>query len=296
VVLIAAFQESALNKSLEDLRGKEPFTLRADDIDRIEINRREGTLVLARGEGKGWQAAEDPALKIKTAKVERLLNQLTSLRALRFTDETEAARARLGLNPPRLRVTLFAKERRETLLVGAPGSNRNIYAESDRLPGILVVGEDALKSVPAGLSDLEDRTLLSFETDEVAELRLKLDERVLQLERHGDTWARSGGEAGKAPEGWRVDALLERVQDLEYVTPPPHMIEKPDEKAPVHLLLASRGGEPIAALWVSELPAKGARQGVLWVARRNEAPRPFDVAADVLRSLEQGMKQVLNSE
>jgi hypothetical protein len=296
VVLIAGFQESALDKSLADLRGKEPFTLRTDEIDRIEISRREGTLVLARSEGKGWQAAKDPALKIKTAKVESLLNQLSSLRALRFAEEGEAARARLGLNSPSLRVTLFAKEGRETLLVGAPGSTREIYAASDQLPGILVVDEDTLKRVPTGLGDLEDRTLLSFETDQVGKLRLKLGDTVVQLERHGDTWARSEGEAGKAPEGWRVDALLRRVQNLEYVKLASRRGEKPNDRASVHLVVASRGGEPIGALWVSEIPAKEAGQGVLWVARRSEAPRPFDVAADALRSLEQAVKQVLNSQ
>jgi len=296
VVLVAAPQESALNKSLSDLRGKEPFSLRTDEIDRIEIGRREGTLVLARSEGKGWQALKDPASKISSAKVESLLNQLTSLRALRFAEESETARARLGLNPPRLRLSLFAKERRENLLVGAAASNRNLYAESDQLPGILVVDDETLRKVPASLGDLEDRVLFSFETDQVGQLRLKLGERVVRLERHGDMWARSEGEAGKALEGWRVDALLRRVQALEYVELAPRRGERPDERAPVHLLLASRGGEPIAALWASELPAKETGQGVLWVARRSEAPRPFHVAADALRGLEQGMKQVLNSQ
>lgn len=296
VVLIAGSQESALNKSFSDLRGKEPFSVKTDEIDRIEISRREHTLVLARREGKGWQPVGDPTLKIKAAKVESLLNQLTSLRALRFAEEAESARARFGLNPPRLRLTLVAKERRETLLLGAPGSNRSIYARSDQLPGILVVDEDALKKVPAGFGDLEDRTLLSFETNQVGELRLKLGEKVVKLERHGDTWARSEGEAGKAPEGWRVNALLRRVQDLEYARLAPPVGGKPDERAPVHLLLAAPGGEPIATVWVSEIPAKEAGQGVLWAARGSEAPRSFHVAADALRGLEQGVKQVLPSE
>jgi hypothetical protein len=64
----------------------------------------------------------------------------------------------------------------------------------------------------------------------------------------------------------------------------------------VHLLLAAPGGEPIATVWVSEIPAKEAGQGVLWAARGSEAPRSFHVAADALRGLEQGVKQVLPSE
>ena len=296
VVLVAASQEAALNKSLLDLRGKESFTLRSEEIDRIEISSSEGAFVLTRSEGKGWQASGEPAVRIKTAKVESLLNRLGSLRASRFVDEAEAVKTRLGLNPPRLRVSLSAKELRETLFVGAPGPNRGIYAKSDHLPGIFIVDADALKKVPAGLGDLEDRALLSFETDQVGKLRLKLDENVVQLERHGDTWARSEGETGKAPEGWRVNALLRRLQDIEYVEFALPKAEKPEARAPVHLLLASRGGEPIAAVWASGIPAKEARRGVLWVARGSTAPKAYLVEADALRSLEQGMQQVLISD
>jgi len=296
VVLIAASQESALNKSLADLRGKEPLTLRTDEIDRIEISRREGTLVLARSKGKGWQAARDPALKIKAAKVESLLNQLTSLRALRFAEEAEAARARLGLNPPRLRVTLFAKERRETLLVGAPGSNRNIYVASDQLPGILVVDEDALKSVPAGLGELEDRALVSFEAEQVARLEVKLAANAVDLERQDDIWKRVAGEGGKPPEGWRVNALLRRVQELEYIEGAPPTAQEPGDRTPLRLVLSARGGQRIAAISVNGIPAGKERRGVLWIARGSEAPKAYLVVVDALRSLEQGMKQVLISD
>jgi len=296
VVLVAASQEAALNKSLLDLRGKEPFTLRSEEIDRIEISRSEGAFVLSRSEGKGWQASGDPAVKIKTAKVESLLNQVTSLHAGRFAEEAEAARARLGLHPPRVRLTLSVKERRETLLVGAPGPNRGFYAKSDRLPGIFLVDEDALKKVPAGLGDLEDRTLLSFETEQVVKLRLKLGENVVELERRGETWARSEGEGGKAPEGWRVNALLRRAQDLEYLEPAAPKAQEPGDRAPLRLVLASRGGERIAAISVSGIPAGEERRGVLWVARGSEAPKAYLVEADALRSLEQGIKQVLISD
>jgi hypothetical protein len=296
VVLIAAFEESALNKSLADLRGKELFTLRTDEIDRIEISRREGTLVLARSEGEGWQAARDPALKIKAAKVESLLNRLSSLRASRFVDEAETAKAGLGLNPPRLRLSLSAKELRETLLVGAPGPNRGIYATSDHLPGILIVDEDALKSVPAGLGDLEDRALLSFEAEQVARLEVKLAASAVDLERQDDIWKRVAGEGGKPPEGWRVYALLRRVQELEYIEGAPPTAQEPGDRAPLRLVLSARGGQRIAAISVNGIPAGKERRGVLWIARGSEAPKAYLVEVDALRSLEQGIKQVLISD
>jgi hypothetical protein len=296
VVLIAASQESALNKSLADLRGKELFTLRTEAVDRIDIRRSEGALVLTRSEGKGWQAARDPALKIKSAKVESLLNQLVSLRVSRFVDEAEAAKARLGLDSPRLRLSLSAKELRETLIVGAPGPNRGIYAKSDHLPGIFLVDEDALKKVPAGVRDLEDRTLLSFETEQVARLEVKLAANTVELERQDDTWKRVDGQGGTPSEGWRVSALLRKVQDLEYIEGAPPTAQEPDDGAPMRLVLASRGGARIAAISVNGIPAGKEGRAVLWIARGSEASRACLVDADALRSLEQGMKQVLTTD
>ena len=296
VVLVAASQEAALNKSLLDLRGKEPFTLTSEEIDRIEISRSAGAFVLTRSEGKGWQASGDPARKIKTAKVESLLKRLSSLRASRFVEAAEAARAKLGLKPPRVRLTLSAKERRETLLVGTPGPNRGIYAKSGHLPGICIVDADVLKKVPASPGDLEDRTLLSFETEQVARLEVKLAGTAVELERQGDTWKRVEGQGGKPSEGWRVNVLLRRVQELEYIDAAPPKAQEPGDRAPVHLDLASRGGERIAAISVSGIPTGEERRGVLWIARGSEAPKAYLVGADALRSLEQGMKQVLISD
>lgn len=296
VVLVVASQERALNKLLFDLRGKEPFNLKSDEIDRIEIVRSEGTIFLTRSEGKGWQAARNPAVKIKTAKVESLLTRLTSVRVTRFVEEPDAARVRLGLNPPRVRVTLGAGEGRQTLNVGAPGSNRGVYAGSDQLPGIFVVDEDVLKKVPAGLYELEDRTLLAFEREQVARLALRLAGNAVQLERHGDTWRTAKGEGGKPPEGWRVNALLRKVQDLEYLETAPSKRQELADGTGLHLVLTSRGGEPLGAISVSEIPAGEPTGGVLWFVKGNEEPRAYRVAADALRGLEEGMKQVLTPE
>jgi hypothetical protein len=296
VVLVAASQESALNQSLSALRGKELFSLRTEAVDRIEISRSEGPFALTRSEGTGWQAASDPALKIKTAKVESLLNQLTSLRASRFVDEAEAAKVRVGLNPPRLRLSISAQQLRETLLVGAPTRNRGIFAKSDHLPGICIVDPDALNKVPASLGDLEDRSLLSLETEQVARLEVTLAANAVELERQNDTWKRAEGEEGKSSEGWRVNALLRKVQELEYIEGAPPTAQEPHERAFLRLVLGSRGGARIAVISVNGIPAGQERRGVLWIARGAEAPKAYFVDADALRSLEQRMRDVLISD
>ncbi|HYR02807.1 MAG TPA: hypothetical protein VES58_05640, partial [Syntrophobacteria bacterium] len=97
-------------------------------------------------------------------------------------------------------------------------------------------------------------------------------------------------------EEWRVNALLRRVQELEYIEGAPPTAQEPDDGAPLRLLLASRGGERIAAISVNGIPAGKERRGVLWIARGSEAPKAYLVEADALRSLEQRMKHVLISD
>ena len=75
VVFISASSQRELDKSLFDLRSKDIFTLKGEEIDRIEIERSDGKLALARTEKKRWQASPAPDLRIKASKVDRLLNR-----------------------------------------------------------------------------------------------------------------------------------------------------------------------------------------------------------------------------
>jgi hypothetical protein len=297
VILIPASQERALHKSLFDLRGKEPFTLKSDEVERIEIVRPRGTLVLTRSEGKGWQSPADQVVKIKSAKVEALLNRLTWLRASQFVEEVKTASARFSLNPPRARLILSAKDRRETLALGASESSRGIYAKSNRLPGTFVIDNDIIKNLPASLGDLEDRALFVFDTPEqVARVALVLSGNAGELERQGNTWTWAEGGGGKPPEAWRVESLLRKVQELEYLEGPPPKGSEPGDTAHLRLVLTSRGGERLGAISAGAVPSTETKRGVVWFAKGPEALKPYLVTPDALRGLEQGVTQVLKPE
>lgn len=297
VFLISASQERTLHKSLFDLRGKEPVTLKSDEVERIEIVRPRGTLVLTRSEGKGWQSPAAQAVKIKTAKVEALLNRLMWLRASRFVEQADTPGTRLGLNPPRARLILSAKDRRETLALGASESSRGVYAKSDRLPGIFVVDDDILKNLPASLGDLEDRALFVFDTTEqVAKVALVLSGNAGQLERQGSTWTWAEGGGGKSPEAWQVDSLLSKIKELEYLEGVPPTGHEPGDTAHLRLVLTSRGGERLGAISAGAVPSKETKRGVVWFAKDAEALKPYLVTPEALRGLEQGVQQVLKPE
>jgi hypothetical protein len=296
VVLLAAAQERALHKSLFDLRDKDPFSLKSDEVDRIEIVRPKQTLVLTRTNGRDWQSPEERTLKIKASKVEALLNRLTWLRASRFVEEAKTGGARFGLNPPRVRLLLSAKNRSEALSLGASESSHGVYAKSDRLPGIYVVDDDVVKKLPGSLDDLVDRTIFAFASDQVAKVALVLDGNAVQVERRGETWSWVEGGGKRSPEAWQIDSLLRKVQELEYLEGVPPAGREPTDTTRLRLVFTSRGGERLGSLAAAEVPPAGEKQGVVWFAKGTEALKPYLVTADALRGLEQGMKQLLKSE
>jgi hypothetical protein len=296
VVLVSASQERALHKSLFDLRDKDPFSLKSDEIDRIEIVRHKDTLVLTRTDGRDWRSPAEQKVKIKAAKVESLLDRLTWLRATRFVEEGKTAGARFGLNPPRARLLLSAKDRSETLALGASASSHGVYAKSNRLPGILVVDEDVMNKLPVRLGDLEDRTLFVFDTEQVANLALVLNGNAGQLKRQGNAWTWVDGRKAKPPETWQVDSLLRKIKEMEYLKGVPPAGQAPTDTAHLRLALTSAGGERLGAISASEVPSTETKPVVVWFAKDAEALKPYLVSADALRGLEEGMKQMLKPE
>jgi hypothetical protein len=296
VVLVSAAQERALRKSLFDLRDKDPFSLKSDDIDRIEIVRPKQTLLLTRTDGRDWQSPDKPTAKIKVSKVEALLNRLIWLRASRFVEEAGTGGARFGLNPPRVRLLLSTKNQSQALALGASESGHGVYAKSDRLPGICVVDDDVLSKLPGGLDDLLDRTLFAFNIDQVAKVALVLDGKAVQMERRGETWSWVEGGGKKSPEAWQIESLLRKVQELEYLEGVPPARREPTDTTRLRLVFTSRGGERLGSLAAAEVPAVGEKQGVVWFAKGTEALKPYLVAADALRGLEQSMKQLLKPD
>ena len=296
VVLIAGSQQRLLDKSLFDLRSKELFTLKSEEVDHIEIERPDQKLVLTRTEKELWQAPTEPKLKIKKSKVESLLNRLVWLRATQFIDLEKGNIARYGLAPARIRVGLSAQNRTETVLLGNTEKDEGTYAKGDGLPGVAVVNEKLLEELPVNLHDLEDRTLLTFELDQVMAITLELGGQTAELERDGERWELAGNEDRKAPENWLVNSLLWKLQELEYLpVAPPDGQTLPDKRG-LNLDLLSENEEKIGTFLLPEVPSDKEERGMLWFFDGHGTPRPYWVNGEVLRSLYSSASRLVTPE
>ncbi len=296
IVLITGAEQSKLNKSLFDLRSKEFFTLKSGEIDRIEIERPDYKLALDRTDKDRWKASTVPDLKIKASKVDNLISRLIWLRATSFADQKHVNITELGLNPASARISLSAEDKQEELILGNTKKNEGTYAKSAELPGIAVVDERLLEELPSNLSDLEDRTFLAFELDQIKALALEVDGNRGRLEREGEKWKWVGDSQRKRPENWQVNALLWKVKDLEYLPDFPHHEQSPPEKKHLSLVLFSENETEIGTFVLAELPSEEADKERVWFLKEGEMTRLYWSSGASLLDLHESAKQLMTNE
>ena len=293
VVLIAASQEQGLDKTMFDLRSKEFFSLKSDDIDRVEIERPQAKLALTKVTKNNWQASASPEVSIKNSKVESLISHLIWLRAKRFLDNEKGNSPQLGFEPARIRITLASQEKSQTLLLGNSKKAEGIYAKGGELPGVALVDEKLLEQLPVSISDLEDRTLLAFDLDQIKAVGLKLNDHRGRLERQGQKWKWASGNSRQQPENWQVNSLLWKMQELEYLPGSLPKVAPPSGEKQLDLVLYSEKDEKLGTFFLAEVPSKDTAKGLLWFFKDDDAAHPYWLSGETLRELAEKTKKLL---
>jgi hypothetical protein len=278
------------------LRSKKFFTANSDEVERIELDRGKNQLVLTRAENKLWRAPAAVEVKIKTSKVERFLSRLFRLRAKRFFDNGEDNLALLGLDPAKIRLKISSQVKTETLLIGNAKHNEGTYTMGGEIPGVAMVEGNLWEELPQTLSDLEDRTLLVFDLDQVRALALMLAGKVARLERNEDTWNWLGAENRKDPENWRVNSLLWNLQELEYLPGDFPGAQSSAENKVLELVLYSENDEKLGTFSLLEVPSEKTERGVLRLSKGSETARSYWLSGESLRELHDNVKKLLSPE
>ena len=296
VVLIAASREQGLNKNIFDLRSKEFFSLKSDEIDRVEIERAEVKFTLTKVTKDNWQVSAFPEVSIKNPKVESLISRLIWLRAKRFLDNEKGDLAQLGFEPPRIRISLASKEKSQTLLLGNSKKEEGIYAKGGELPGVALVDEKLLEQLPANLNDLEDRTLLAFDLDQIKAVGLKLNDHRGRLERQGKEWKWAAGDSRQYPENWQVNSLLWKMQELEYLPGSLPKVEPPTTERQLNLVLYSEKDKKLGTFFLAEVPSENTEKGLLWFFKDADTAHPYWMSGETLRELVEKTRKLLTPE
>lgn len=207
-----------LNKSLKDLRRKELFSWQPGQVKVVNVKWRNGDqFSVERQAGtKRWKSADKPDLKIKTSKVQNLLDSLQWIRAEDFLAKDAMP------SSAQVDVTLQLKDGKtaELKIADAQPAKKSLVATSSEVVGPVQIPSTVLSSIPRSVNSLVNRSLISLHTDAIRKIAWKTtagNGKLVWIDQNN--WGtKEGSAAPKALKNpWRVSSFLAFMDNAEYI-------------------------------------------------------------------------------
>ena len=189
----------------------------ADQLQQIEIKKKDGTAIDLKREGAGWKMTSPNSFAADQDAVSTLLSSVSPLNADSVVADNSAQAAQYGLATPSLAVSLTRKNgKTDRILFGddAPAGSL-VYAEHESDPKIYAVASSAKTSFDKTENDLRDKKLLSFSSEKLTSVELDNSKSsvVLGKNNQGD-WQITKPTPFRA-DSFQVDDLVRKLQDAK---------------------------------------------------------------------------------
>ncbi|MBI4775550.1 MAG: DUF4340 domain-containing protein [Deltaproteobacteria bacterium] len=226
VFLITGADRSVLDKKLFDVRDKQLFRCETDQVDGIDFEKGDFRADVARNESGLWTVAGHEGVRISKNKLDDVIRDFCWSRVREFVQEDDKGLDQYALDSPTTWVKLSRTSGQQTLFLGKTKSDDSVYARLDGHPGVVALEARLLDIIPASLSAIEDRTLVSFDKESVAEVSwTQAEESFVLAKRPGDdknkdyAWEFQAPESlkGRTLDAWKLDSQFYRIEGLEYV-------------------------------------------------------------------------------
>ena len=218
ILLIRVADKETLDRTLTALRSKKIFSLSPDKVTEIRVIRQDGRLILQRSASSGWTPENRLPLKLRSDKINALLDQIAGAKASDFVAEKVDDLKKYGLVPsPALRLTLLAGGLEETLLLGSKQGDR-YYGQISGTAPIILVDQSLLDKLPTSYEALEDRRLWTGADTEVQKVVWGAPDKMMAAVRDQSGWSIMNGDNSPArrESPMKFSLVFWRLKDLEF--------------------------------------------------------------------------------
>jgi hypothetical protein len=174
--------ERAFNKgSLKQGKSQKILPFSPEDVVKLWVVTKGKKLTIAKTASGGWRYVGMTEIPCDKSAVDALINSVVSSKydAVLFEDPTEAKLEELGLSEPHLKIGFATSDAEAVIVFGNKGPTNNItYAMVESLPSVgsprvLRVHSDLATTSNKTISELRDKSILSFEPLNVTRLEIR---------------------------------------------------------------------------------------------------------------------------
>jgi hypothetical protein len=221
VMITSSTFGTKMTKEVDDLRDRQLLPP-VDAADKVVIEHRPGeTIELAKKDGD-WSIVKPASYRADANVVTGLLSNLTNGRISRFVSDSPSNLAEYGLEQPTLNVSVsIGKGPPQSLAFGkqtSSGGEQDYYVKRADSQSVYTVPDWIFKEVNKTVTDLRDKTVLTFDPSNVGLVRVENNGQkfTLKLDKK-DKWQIENGTAGPADAG-AVIQLLSSLRNLKGVS------------------------------------------------------------------------------
>jgi hypothetical protein len=224
VLLVAQYDEAALNKSTFDLRDKSVVKFDRTKVDGVELAAEGRTLEFTKA-GTDWQMTKPIAARADTSAVDGLIGQIESaqMKAIAGAAPSPADLKKYGLDKPAATVNLRLGSTRATLQVGSKADDTTVYARDASKTDVVTIDTTLATDLKKTADDYRRKELFELRAFNATHVEFTRSGQTVVFERvkgEGDApskWHRVSPNAGD-PDTGKVDSLLAGLADIRAVS------------------------------------------------------------------------------
>jgi hypothetical protein len=207
----------ALLVSLDDLRDSRIFTIPTYMATSLSLQRADGARVRLVKYGIGWAFESPIRTDADDDAVESLLADMTALKVAGFAQPDPAGQ---GLLSPRLRVSVEADDRRQSLLVGGEAGEGLVYAKLENSPEVFTLDSTVVRRFQQVQEALRQRRFARLGKGALTGIRISAEGRFVQLQKlETGEWQVLRQEGADGVQTWKADpgiinALVDGIDAL----------------------------------------------------------------------------------
>ena len=235
-VFLLSTYDTALQKTLFDLRDKRVFPIAMDKAQQIELALnvkdqkatgeevqkaeqtglpvRPGRIVLTKQSNSNWELTA-PAVRTDFGNSNYVVTTLTGAQMKSAEEETPKSLSRYGLDRPAMRLTVKTAGGSTTLLVGnkAEGEGVSYYAQNSVWPVVFTITQALYDQLKQDLDSYRNRFLFDFQTANARRVELLWSQGEMRLDKRGADWFKTGTPEKKADTS-KVEDFLNSIHNL----------------------------------------------------------------------------------
>ncbi len=216
VFLTSTSLQSNVEKTLFNLRDKNVLDFSKSNVRRFVLKNSHGTFELeSKGAGSSWTIVQPGDYDADNAKVNTMLNRVSSERVDAFVEEDPVGLSQYGLQRPQISLDLFLGENRaqKSLNIGN-GAGDAYYAQDASRRPVFEVDSAFVGLLDVDLFELRNKELADFSTTDVNRFELEFSGTTIVCEKDtAETWQMLEP-TGRTPKSWKISSIVRNASQL----------------------------------------------------------------------------------